>query len=263
MKKYIIIGVLVIIIVLGVSITIMIDDYKKENKLKYEQENKNKIIVDDIKINITNEELSSNIIILESGLFKKNELTVIMKNNNKVDVSNLTICISFYDKNGNIIDTDNDDIKGLEGDSVENGLEFSVKFILPKEYSKYKIYAKARGYKNNSEVSKRVSKENILIKEIKSAETNKNKLLGKELSFKLTNNNKSTIKEIGVFAAYYKNGKLEQCSYSPKILELRAGMEEVVKLECPYEMVFNEKSNEVKFNDIPFDTYKIFLNAYE
>ena len=142
--------------------------------------------------------------------------------------------IEFFDENNQFIDSSEDYAFG-----VGAGREITAYFYdVPENFATYKLYADA-------------TKTYSITYYDKVELTHSNN--GEEIIAQVKNNSDTVIDSIKVSVVYYKDGKPVGYDYDLDS-DIKAGRTANFNLDYPYDK---------NYRDIPFDTYKVFLNAAE
>ena len=174
-------------------------------------------------------ELEKNIV--TSGAVAKNgKLMVFATNNNKVPVD-MKIEVEFYTEDGTIAGSGSEDFQGV-GANCEVATEI---YGTPDKWDNYKIYADVE----ETDVSSYVDKV-----EVKHSNNKKN------IVVQVTNNSESDIDYIEVAVVYYQG-------------ETPVGLEDGLQSDTKPGRSANFNiyfASDKKYNDVKFDTYKVFVN---
>lgn len=161
------------------------------------------------------------------------ELVAIIKNDNK-QVVDLDITVEFYDENNQFIKEAEEFVFG-----VGAGREVAVNFYdTPENFATYKLYADANKdyaitFYDKVELTHSNNGENILVQ--------------------VKNNSGTVIDSMEVAVVYYKDGKAIGYDYD---LESSVKADRTANFELHY-------PTDKNYREIPFDTYKVFLNSAE
>lgn len=161
------------------------------------------------------------------------ELVAIIKNDNK-QVVDIDITVEFYDENNQFIKEAEEFAFG-----VGAGKEVAVSFYdTPENFATYKLYADAnKGYAitfyDKIELTHSNNGENIIVQ--------------------VKNNSGTVIDSMEVAVVYYKDGKAIGYDYD---LESSVKADRTANFELDY-------PTDKNYREIPFDTYKVFLNSAE
>lgn len=179
-----------------------------------------------------NEKLTDKI---KSEIFQiaNGELIAIIKNDNK-QIVDLDISVEFYDANNQFITEKEKFTFG-----VGEGREVAVNFHdVPENFATYKLYADA-------------SKTHTVTFFDKVELTHSNN--GRNIIAQVKNNSGTVIDSMKVAVVYYKEGKPIGYDYD---LESSVKVDRTANFELDYPVDKNHR-------EIPFDTYKVFLNSAE
>ena len=161
------------------------------------------------------------------------ELIAIIKNDNK-QIVDLDISIEFYDENNQFITEEEEFAFG-----VGEGREVAVNFYdVPENFATYKLYADA-------------SKTYAVTFFDKVELTHSHH--GKNIIAQVKNNSGTVNDSMEVAVVYYKEGKPIGYDYD---LESSVKVDRTANFELDYPVDKN-------YREIPFDTYKVFLNSDE
>lgn len=179
-----------------------------------------------------NEKLTDKI---KSEIFQiaNGELIAIIKNDNK-QIVDLDISVEFYDANNQFITEKEKFTFG-----VGEGREVAVNFHdVPENFATYKLYADA-------------SKTHTVTFFDKVELTHSNN--GRNIIAQVKNNSGTVIDSMKVAVVYYKEGKPIGYDYD---LESSVKADRTANFELDY-------PTDKNYREIPFDTYKVFLNSAE
>ena len=179
-----------------------------------------------------NEKLTDKI---KSEIFQiaNGELIAIIKNDNK-QIVDLDISVEFYDANNQFITEKEKFTFG-----VGEGREVAVNFHdVPENFATYKLYADA-------------SKTHTVTFFDKVELTHSNN--GRNIIAQVKNNSGTVIDSMKVAVVYYKEGKPIGYDYD---LESSVKVDRTANFELDYPVDINHR-------EIPFDTYKVFINSAE
>lgn len=179
-----------------------------------------------------NEKLTDKI---KSEIFQiaNGELIAIIKNDNK-QIVDLDISVEFYDANNQFITEKEKFTFG-----VGEGREVAVNFHdVPENFATYKLYADA-------------SKTHTVTFFDKVELTHSNN--GRNIIAQVKNNSGTVIDSMKVAVVYYKEGKPIGYDYD---LESSVKVDRTANFELDY-------PTDKNYREIPFDTYKVFLNSAE
>lgn len=179
-----------------------------------------------------NEKLTDKI---KSEIFQiaNGELIAIIKNDNK-QIVDLDISVEFYDANNQFITEKEKFTFG-----VGEGREVAVNFHdVPENFATYKLYADA-------------SKTHTVTFFDKVELTHSNN--GRNIIAQVKNNSGTVIDSMKVAVVYYKDGKAIGYDYD---LESSVKADRSANFELDY-------PTDKNYREIPFDTYKVFLNSAE
>jgi hypothetical protein len=161
------------------------------------------------------------------------ELVAIIKNDNK-QVVDLDITVEFYDENNQFIKEAEEFVFG-----VGEGREVAVNFYdTPENFATYKLYADA----NKSYSTTFYDKVEL---------THSNN--GENIIVQVKNNSGTVIDGMEVAVVYYKEEKAIGYDYD---LESSVKVDRTANFELDY-------PTDKNYTEIPFDTYKVFLNSAE
>ena len=161
------------------------------------------------------------------------ELIAIIKNDNK-QIVDLDISVEFYDANNQFITEKEKFTFG-----VGEGREVAVNFHdVPENFATYKLYADA-------------SKTHTVTFFDKVELTHSNN--GRNIIAQVKNNSGTVIDSMKVAVVYYKEGKPIGYDYD---LESSVKVDRTANFELDY-------PTDKNYREIPFDTYKVFLNSAE
>ena len=166
----------------------------------------------------------------QSGYYEDNELYIYLTNNSELEVLNAKIGILYYDQDGNIIDTDSENIYGLE----RNVQTCNVKRINSKRVKDVKVIVNAMKNDRNKALIEKVKAEVI------DADSDKFKVI-------VTNKSEYTIKSVnGLIVFYNEDDKIVSSRpiYMYDDLSKKSSREEEV-------YIYNKN----------YSHYKIFINS--
>ncbi|MBO5530274.1 MAG: hypothetical protein J5970_02650 [Bacilli bacterium] len=166
-----------------------------------------------------------------TGVTAEKKLVVIAKNSNKEAVS-LKITAEFYDENGKIVGSEYENLNCL-GANSEGAVEM---FDTPSSYAKFKIYADVE--------------DNIYKSYIDQVSITHNKS-GDQVVAQVTNNSSETLSYVDAAVVYYQGNQI--VGFDDNIeTDVKPGRAANFNFYGPVD------SN---YDDVPFDTYKVFVNG--